>query len=157
MKQKRRIAGFLLCFMILTGMIHSLMAASSYTGTYRKQYKNSNMTIRDGMYPAHFVMIEKISRKKAIIGVEYSGPNGSPLYATGKVNGKVSGKRILFNWKDTWGNAGKGIIVLSKGSVSLKMEQTQTSRWNRGSLDTGGKYIKLGLYSRKVSIGIGED
>lgn len=34
-------------------------------------------------------------------------------------------------------------IKLYKGYVKLKVKQTYTARWNRSTLDTSGKYMKI--------------
>ena len=59
------------------------------------------------------------------------------------ITAKRKGNTVSFKWKDTWGNSGTGTLKLYKGYVKLKVKQTYTARWNRSTLDTSGKYMKI--------------
>ena len=77
------------------------------------------------------------------VQLEKLGVNGSPIYATAPITAKRKGNTVSFKWKDTWGNSGTGTLKLYKGYVKLKVKQTYTARWNRSTLDTSGKYMKI--------------
>ena len=85
----------------------------------------------------------KVTSTKVRLQLEKLGVNGSPIYATAPITAKRKGNTVSFKWKDTWGNSGTGTLKLYKGYVKLKVKQTYTARWNRSTLDTSGKYMKI--------------
>ena len=133
-KSLKRIAAVFLAIMITVTLYQPAQAASGkYTGTYTKTWSvSSNMTVTI-----------KPSYSKVRLQLEKLGVNGSPIYATAPITAKRKGNTVSFKWKDTWGNSGTGTLKLYKGYVKLKVKQTHTARWNRSTLDTGGKYMKI--------------
>lgn len=93
--------------------------------------------------PSYSVIVNKVTSTKVRLQLEKLGVNGSPIYATAPITAKRKGNTVSFKWKDTWGNSGTGTLKLYKGYVKLKVKQTHTARWNRSTLDTGGKYMKI--------------
>lgn len=93
--------------------------------------------------PSYSVIVNKVTSTKVRLQLEKLGVNGSPIYATAPITAKRKGNTVSFKWKDTWGNSGTGTLKLYKGYVKLKVKQTYTARWNRSTLDTSGKYIKI--------------
>ena len=89
------------------------------------------------------VIVNKVTSTKVRLQLEKLGVNGSPIYATAPITAKRKGNTVSFKWKDTWGNSGTGTLKLYKGYVKLKVKQTYTARWNRSTLDTSGKYMKI--------------
>ena len=132
MKRKRfsRLLFLMLTIMITVTFYQPAQAASGkYTGTYTKTWSvSSNMTVT--IKPSYSVIVNKVT-------------NGSPIYATAPITAKRKGNTVSFKWKDTWGNSGTGTLKLYKGYVKLKVKQTYTARWNRSTLDTSGKYMKI--------------
>lgn len=55
----------------------------------------------------------------------------------------VKGTPFLLSGKIHGGNSGTGTLKLYKGYVKLKVKQTHNARWNRSTLDTNGKYMKI--------------
>lgn len=93
--------------------------------------------------PSYSVIVNKVTSTKVRLQLEKLGVNGSPIYATAPITAKRKGNTVSFKWKDTWGNSGTGTLKLYKGYVKLKVKQTYTARWNRSTLDTSGKYMKI--------------
>ena len=117
-------------------------ASGKYTGTYTKTWSvSSNMTVT--IKPSYSVIVNKVTSTKVRLQLEKLGVNGSPIYATAPITAKRKGNTVSFKWKDTWGNSGTGTLKLYKGYVKLKVKQTYTARWNRSTLDTSGKYMKI--------------
>ena len=111
-------------------------------GTYTKTWSvSSNMTVT--IKPSYSVIVNKVTSTKVRLQLEKLGVNGSPIYATAPITAKRKGNTVSFKWKDTWGNSGTGTLKLYKGYVKLKVKQTYTARWNRSTLDTSGKYMKI--------------
>ena len=90
-----------------------------------------------------YYLYSNITSTKVRLQLEKLGVNGSPIYATAPITAKRKGNTVSFKWKDTWGNSGTGTLKLYKGYVKLKVKQTYTARWNRSTLDTSGKYMKI--------------
>jgi len=93
--------------------------------------------------------VNKVKNNKAKFQVTYLGRNASPLYETNVITAKIKNKTVSFKWKDTWGNSGTGKLRLYNGYVKIKMKQTKTAEWNRSTLDTQGKYIKINKCERR--------
>ena len=146
MKRKRifsRLLFLMLAIMITVTLYQPTQAASGkYTGTYTKTWSvSSNMSVT--IKPSYSVIVNKVTSTKVRLQLEKLGVNGSPIYATAPITAKRKGNTVSFKWKDTWGNSGTGTLKLYKGYVKLKVKQTHTARWNRSTLDTGGKYMKI--------------
>ena len=146
MKRKRifsRLLFLMLAIMITVTLYQPVQAASGkYTGTYTKTWSvSSNMTVT--IRPSYSVIVNKVTSTKVRLQLEKLGVNGSPIYATAPITAKRKGNTVSFKWKDTWGNSGTGALKLYKGYVKLKVKQTYTARWNRSTLDTSGKYMKI--------------
>lgn len=145
MKRKRfsRLLFLMLTIMITVTLYQPVQAASGkYTGTYTKTWSvSSNMTVT--IKPSYSVIVNKVTSTKVRLQLEKLGVNGSPIYATAPITAKRKGNTVSFKWKDTWGNSGTGTLKLYKGYVKLKVKQTYTARWNRSTLDTSGKYMKI--------------
>ena len=145
MKRKRfsRLLFLMLTIMITVTFYQPAQAASGkYTGTYTKTWSvSSNMTVT--IKPSYAVIVNKVTSTKVRLQLEKLGVNGSPIYATAPITAKRKGNTVSFKWKDTWGNSGTGTLKLYKGYVKLKVKQTYTARWNRSTLDTSGKYMKI--------------
>ena len=135
--------GVMLTIMITVTFYQPAQAASGkYTGTYTKTWSvSSNMTVT--IKPSYSVIVNKVTSTKVRLQLEKLGVNGSPIYATAPITAKRKGNTVSFKWKDTWGNSGTGTLKLYKGYVKLKVKQTYTARWNRSTLDTSGKYMKI--------------
>lgn len=110
-------------------------------GPTQKHGLFSNMTVT--IKPSYSVIVNKVTSTKVRLQLEKLGVNGSPIYATAPITAKRKGNTVSFKWKDTWGNSGTGTLKLYKGYVKLKVKQTYTARWNRSTLDTSGKYMKI--------------
>ncbi len=120
--------------------VFQVEAAPKYTGTYYKKYKTGEKLTAQPMYS---VTINKIKNKKIKFQVAYFGRNASPFYETNIITAKLKNKTASFKWKDSWGNSGTGKLKLGKGYVKIKMKQTKNSKWNRATLDTQKKYLKI--------------
>lgn len=138
---KKIITSCLIFILVLTVFpICEVQAAAKYTGTYYKTYKvNQKVTSK----PTYSVTINKVKNKKIKFQVLYVGINASPYYETNVITAKLKNKTASFKWNDSWGNSGTGKIKLGKGYIKIKMKQTKKAEWNRATLDTQGKYIKL--------------
>lgn len=81
------------------------------------------------------------------LAVFYVGFNASPVYETMPVQAEIQEDHTVhFEWTDSWGNAGNGILVLNpadSASVSLLMTVTQESEANRATLSTHEEYKAL--------------
>lgn len=93
--------------------------------------------------PSYSVIVNRVTSTKVRLQLEKLGVNGSPIYATAPITAKRKGNTVSFKWNDTWGNSGTGTLKLYKGYVKLKVKQTHNARWNRSTLDTNGKYMKI--------------
>ena len=142
-KRFSRLLFLMLTIMITVTFYQPAQAASGkYTGTYTKTWSvSSNMTVT--IKPSYSVIVNKVTSTKVRLQLEKLGVNGSPIYATAPITAKRKGNTVSFKWKDTWGNSGTGTLKLYKGYVKLKVKQTYTARWNRSTLDTSGKYMKI--------------
>ena len=146
MKRKRifsRLLFLMLAIMITVTLYQPTHAASGkYTGTYTKTWSvSSNMSVT--IKPSYSVIVNKVTSTKVRLQLEKLGINGSPIYATAPITAKRKGNTVSFKWNDTWGNSGTGTLKLYKGYVKLKVKQTHNARWNRSTLDTNGKYMKI--------------
>ena len=123
-------------------------------------FSNSDIAELKGVYvdsnnengPCYSFTIKSISNTSAQIDICYVGYNLSPIYeATGitiPLKWGNQDKTILtgnFNWNDSWGNSGTGVIkiekmMFSEPDVILNMKVTQESPegWNRATLATNG-------------------
>ena len=138
---KKFIARSLVFALILTVLpVCQAEAAPKYTGTYYKEYKTEEKVLSQ---PTYGITINKIKNKKIKFQISYAGRNASPIYETNIITAKLKNKTASFKWKDSWGNSGTGKLKLYNGYVKLKMKQTKTAKWNRSTLDTQGKYIKI--------------
>lgn len=147
---KKIITSSMILALILTMFpICEVQAASKYTGSYYKTYKVEG---RISYPPTYGVTINKVKNNKAKFQVTYLGRNASPLYETNVITAKIKNKTVSFKWKDTWGNSGTGKLRLYNGYVKIKMKQTKTAEWNRSTLDTQGKYIKINKKSNNKKI-----
>lgn len=142
-KLLKRMTAILLAVMITATFIQPVQAASTkYTGTYTKVWSVSvGYTVK--LNPRYSVIVNKVTSKKMVFQIERLGINGSPLYTTAPITATRKGNTANFKWKDTWGNSGNGTLKLYNGYVKVKVKQTQSSRWNRSTLDTSGKYMKI--------------
>ena len=116
--------------------------AASQTGEYQKKYK-AQVSFPVWIEPAYGVVINRIKNGKVRFQISKAGVNGSPIYNSNIIKAKLKKNKASFQWKDTWGNSGTGKLKLSDGYVKLKVKQTYTAEWNRSTLDTGGKFIKM--------------
>ena len=142
-KSLKRIAAVFLAIMITVTLYQPAQAASGkYTGTYTKTWSvSSNMSVT--IKPSYSVIVNKVTSTKVRLQLEKLGINGSPIYATAPITAKRKGNTVSFKWNDTCGNSGTGTLKLYKGYVKLKVKQTHNARWNRSTLDTNGKYMKI--------------
>ena len=116
--------------------------AASKTGQYQKKYK-TQASFPVWIQPAYGVVINRVKNGKVRFQISRAGVNGSPIYNSNVIKAKLKNNKASFQWKDTWGNSGTGKLKLSRGYVKLKVTQTYTAKWNRSTLDTGGKFIKI--------------
>lgn len=138
----KHMAVILLAVIITVTFIQPVQAAPTrYTGTYTKVWSVSSGYVT--INPQYAVIINKVTNKKVILQLEKVGKNASPFYATAPITGTRKGNTVTFKWKDTWGNSGNGTLKLYKGYIKLKVNQTKTAKWNRSSLSTDGKYMKI--------------
>ena len=138
---------FLMAFILCV----PVQAASKYTGTYSKVYKNYEGAASDVINPTYAVVINKVTKKKVRLQVEFVGRNGSPLYQTKVITAKRNGKNASFTWKDSWGNSGTGKIKLRTGYVKIKMIQTKTAGINRSTLERKS-FLKLKKKNNKKRV-----
>ena len=138
-----RLLFLMLAIMIIVTLYQPAQAASDkYTGIYTKTWSvSSNMTVT--IKPSYSVIVNRVTSTKIRLQLEKLGVNGSPIYATAPITAKRKGNTVSFKWKDTWGNSGTGTLKLYKGYVKLKVKQTHNARWNRSTLGTNGKYMKI--------------
>lgn len=128
----------LLVVMIPAGSVQ----AASKTGQYQKKYK-AQVSFPIWNDPAYGVAVNRIKKGKVRFQISRAGVNGSPIYNSNIIKAKLKNNKASFQWKDTWGNSGIGKLKLFNGYVKLKIKQTCTARWNRSTLDTGGKFVKM--------------
>ena len=114
-------------------------AANFEAGHYSKRYKDEGFDEPAATY----VSIKKAEKDDFRFQVGYVGFNASPIYETQKLKGKVKDGKVKFQWQDTWGNSGSGILKPGDGFVKLKMVEEQKADVNRATLDTNGKFLKL--------------
>ena len=115
--------------------------AIEYTGEYITYYgKTASDTA-----PCYGVNIKSVESGYITFDVYNSGKNGSPYYATDEISARLKNDKASFNWKDSWGNKGKGTITISKSIVTINMKETKTAKDNRSSLNTNGD---LKLYKK---------
>ena len=140
----KRMATIFLAVMLIVTVIQPIQAASpKYTGTYTKVWAAPSYATNVTLKPQYSVIVNKVTRKKVTLQLEKLGLNGSPFYATAPVTATRKGNTVNFKWKDTWGNSGNGTLKLYNGYVKLKVNETKSSKWNRSSLSTWGKYMKI--------------
>ena len=142
-KLLKRMAAILLAVIITATFIQPVQAASTkYTGTYTKVWSvSAGYTVT--LKPRYSVIVNKVTSTKIRFQLEKLGINGSPIYVTAPITATRKGNSANFKWKDTWGNSGSGTLKLYNGYVKVKVKQTKTAKWNRNSLDTNGKYMKI--------------
>lgn len=140
MKKKLMALILILVFILTAVPVYPVQAAVKYTGTYAKTWKQDEPL---DVHPTYSVTINKVKNKKVRFQVTYAGRNASPLYDTKVITAKLKNKTASFKWKDSWGNSGTGKLKLGKGYIKIKMKQKKTAKWNRATLDTSGKYMKL--------------
>ncbi|MCD8214749.1 MAG: copper amine oxidase N-terminal domain-containing protein [Clostridiales bacterium] len=87
----------------------------------------------------YYLTIKEISGGNVTFFVEYIGYNFNYFYTTEDITAPLNGNTAEFTWTDSWFNSGKGTLVINNGSVNLKMEETETSDFNRSSMDTTGR------------------
>ena len=140
---KRIIIIFLSIVITIVFSLPIQAASSKYAGTYTKVGYVSSSNITVNLKPCYSVIVNKVTNKKVTLQLEKLGINASPFYATYPITGNRKGNTVTFKWRDTWGNSGTGTLKLYNGYVKLKVKQVQSSRWNRSTLDTHGKYMKI--------------
>lgn len=120
--------------------------AKNYVGVYYMKGGQKNPTER---YGAYNIIIKKIKNGYVTFYVSEIGSNYSPIYETDMLKAKIKNGKASFKWNDSWGNSGKGtILFVKRHRLKLNMKQTQSSDFNRSTLDTNGK--KVFLFSRKL-------
>lgn len=138
----RGMAALLALFLLVTLLPGGNVQAASRTGHYQKRYK-AKVSYPVWGQPAYGVVINRIRNGKVRFQISKAGVNGSPIYNSNVIKAKLKGKKTSFRWKDTWGNSGTGKLKFGKNCVKVKVNQLQTARMNRSTLDTGGKFLKL--------------
>ncbi|MBR4286700.1 MAG: zinc ribbon domain-containing protein [Clostridia bacterium] len=93
--------------------------------------------------PCYYISLTSFEDKQyASFSVEYVGVNVSPYYATESISVSLDADNSAdFEWSDSWGNSGTGTIQFVEGAeptIKLEMVQTETSDFNRYSLQTAG-------------------
>lgn len=89
------------------------------------------------------VRIEEADKNTITFIVEYIGENFSPIYTTGPITSDLKDNKCTFSWHDSWGNFGEGkLTIINEDSIIIKMDEQNTSKYNRASLDIG-REIKL--------------
>ena len=143
-KNSLRGTAIFLAFLLLFTLIPAgnVQAASGRTGEYQKRYK-AQASFPIWLQPAYGLVINRIKNGKIRFQISKAGVNGSPIYNTNIIRTSIKKNKASFQWKDTWGNSGTGKLKLARGDVKLKVTQTYTAKWNRSTLDTGGKFIKI--------------
>ena len=153
-KTRKKMMMYIAVFLLLLGNSAPVYTqAASKTGTYLKVYKVK----RDSRYPVYIqpsygIVINRIKRGNIRFQISKCGLNGSPLYETNIINARLKNNKAVFTWKDGWSNQGNGVLKLGKGYVRLKMTQTVTAKWNRSTLDTFGKFIKIKKKNNKKKV-----
>ena len=111
--------------------IYYLKSVKNADGKKVKGYKKVTST-----HGAYYLTIKKITKKGKIqFLLERLGRNGSPIYMA-DTSGTIRGKKVSFKYKDTWGNEGKGTLILnSNKTLTLTTKTTKLSSWNRGTLE----------------------
>lgn len=141
---------FLLCIFFFDGNYHKAEAAvsryvknSNFVGSYSATGKKPKA--KNGWYG---MRVRNIKKGKITFQIDKGGLNGSPLYMTKIVKAKIKKNKASFKWTDTWGNKGKGTIILKKKhKIVLSMKTTKSSGYNRSSLNC--KKLKLKRFSKK--------
>lgn len=153
-KTAKKIMMYITVFVLLLGSAAPVYThAASKTGTYLKVYKvkkDSRYPIL--VHPSYGVVINRIKKGKIRFQISKCGLNGSPLYDTYIINARLKNNKAVFTWEDSWSNQGNGVLKLGKGYVKLKMNQTVMAKWNRSTLDTAGKFIKMKKKNNKKKI-----
>ena len=133
----------IMALLLLAAMMPAwAVQAASKTGQYQKKYK-AQVSFPVWVQPAYGVAVNRIKNGKIRFQISKAGVNGSPIYNSNIIKAKLKNNKASFQWKDTWGNSGTGKLKLFNGYVKLKIKQTYTARWNRSTLDTGGKFVKM--------------
>ena len=133
----------IMALLLLAAMMPAgAVQAASKTGQYQKKYK-AQVSFPVWVQPAYGVAVNRIKNGKIRFQISKAGVNGSPIYNSNIIKAKLKNNKASFQWKDTWGNSGTGKLKLFNGYVKLKIKQTYTSQWNRSTLDTGGKFVKM--------------
>lgn len=133
----------IMALLLLAAMMPAgAVQAASKTGQYQKKYK-AQVSFPVWVQPAYGVAVNRIKNGKIRFQISKAGVNGSPIYNSNIIKAKLKNNKASFQWKDTWGNSGTGKLKLFNGSVKLKIKQTYTAQWNRSTLDTGGKFVKM--------------
>ncbi len=121
--------------------VKSFIIKGNYIGTY--SYKGYEPTLEGGGYT---ITINKISKEgKVRFQMSRVGANADYCYDTNVIEGKIKGKKMTFQWEDTWFNKGKGTIIFQRGKkLRVTVKETETAERNRSSLEvknTTFKYI----------------
>ena len=133
----------IMALLLLAAMMPAgAVQAASKTGQYQKKYK-AQVSFPVWVQPAYGVAVNRIKTGKIRFQISKAGVNGSPIYNSNIIKAKLKNNKASFQWKDTWGNSGTGKLKLFNGYVKLKIKQTYTAQWNRSTLDTGGKFVKM--------------
>ncbi len=112
---------------------NSVENQKKYCGYYTKYYgeKAENS-------PQITVHIKRVAKGKVTFKVMKVGRNSSPIYETATITAKLKEKKASFKWTDSWGNKGKGTLIIGTKSIKLNLKQTERGGFNRSTLDTGG-------------------
>ena len=133
----------IMALLLLAAMMPAgAVQAASKTGQYQKKYK-AQVSFPVWVQPAYGVAVNRIKNGKIRFQISKAGVNGSPIYNSNIIKAKLKNNKASFQWKDTRGNSGTGKLKLFSGYVKLKIKQTYTAQWNRSTLDTGGKFVKM--------------
>jgi len=111
-----------------------------YIGTYttnRHEERGENPEFSAG----YDLEIFSISDGEIVFGVSYIGRSWSPIYETGEIIATLTGNTADFQWADSWGNEGYGMLRLAEDSVGVRMIQTVSAEVNRASFDTGAEIM----------------
>lgn len=99
--------------------------------------------------PCYTVSILRADPETARIELQitYVGRKSSPVYTTDLITASIGADHTAeFEWQDSWGNRGTGILVLNPedpSAVQLRMTVTEEAEYNRGTLATHDQYKTL--------------
>ena len=95
--------------------------------------------------PSYGLEILDISDDSVTFFVESVGRNGSPIYITDQITAVVEDDTARFEWTDSWGNKGTGVLTFGAACLNLSMTETESDELNRSTL----AMESIDLYSRE--------